>query len=484
MERQVEQSPHGSRVLQEQVPGPVAGAARPPHGRLSGLTAAPGPLGTATAPGPFGAIGGPEPLGAAIACLERRWGSAAVRLGDGAAASALAGRARARLGFPLGGPGASASVGSSIMGGTVTAGIPEAAGTLVEGALAPALLPEVPPPDPLAPLDDRVVSTGFPALDAILGPGGLVREAQVTLRGDASSGKTTLALRLVAEAQARGAIAAWLDLAHAFDPLEAVARGVDLAWLLVLRAVDATEGLRLAGALLGGRAVELLVADLPERLPVDRETLLRRLAARARQAGARLITLEPSGLAPPLRGALAESAGIGLDLERRAWIRAGRDVVGQRTEVTVAKNRFGPPGRRVELEIRYTDDGDRARGVARVLDEGPPVLRVDGHRAGPPGSGGARTHGGASPPGTGPASIRRPVSLPEHTIGAVTHAIPPSRLAPSAAPPRADLAPAPGPGRARRQALGAGPGAGLQPGRAAAGHSPGDAPRRGPRPRP
>ena len=239
----------------------------------------------------------------------------------------------------------------------------------VEGALAPVPLAVAEPsPDPLAPADDRVVPTGFPALDAILGPGGLVREAQVSLRGGASSGKTTLALRLVAEAQARGAIVAWLDLARAFDPLEAVARGVDLAWLLVLRAPDATEGLRLAGALLGGCAVEVLVADLPERMPIDREVLLRRLAARARQAGARLVTLEPAGLAPSLRGALAGSGRVGLDLERRTWIRAGRDVVGQRTQVTVAKNRFGPPGRHVELEIRYADEGDRGRGIDRLLD--------------------------------------------------------------------------------------------------------------------
>ncbi len=373
-----------------------------------------------------------EPLAAALARLEARWGSATVRLGDGAAVSALTGRARARRGFPASGPGVSAAeVGVRIA---------------VEGTLAPLPLPAAPLLDPCAPLDDRVVPTGFPALDVVLGPGGLVRDAQVTLRGDRSSGKTTLALRFVAEAQARGAIAAWLDLARAFDPLEAVARGVDLAWLLVLRAADAAEGFRLAGALLGGRAVEVLVADLPEQMPRDREVLLRRLTARARQVGARLVTLEPVDLAPPLQSALAESAGVGLDLERRAWIRIGRDVVGQHTQVTVTKNRFGPPGRRVELEIRYADEGDRGRGVERLLDlfahAPPPPLRP----APPfPRSTQARStqplQQSASPPRS---SVFAPSEL---TIATATHAPPLSRLAPPAAPTRADLAPAPRPGR-------------------------------------
>ena len=75
---------------------------------------------------------------------------------------------------------------------------------------------------------DRVIGTGFAALDAIIGPGGMPRDAAVALCGEPSSGQTTLALRLVAEAQAGGAIAAWVDLARSLDPVEAVARGVRL----------------------------------------------------------------------------------------------------------------------------------------------------------------------------------------------------------------------------------------------------------------
>jgi len=105
-----------------------------------------------------------------------------------------------------------------------------AAAPRVVGALATAPLPEeqeAPAAEPRTGVE-RIVRTGFPALDAILGPGGLPRSASVALRGDASSGKTTLALRLAAEAQADGAIVAWLDLARALDPVEAVARGVRL----------------------------------------------------------------------------------------------------------------------------------------------------------------------------------------------------------------------------------------------------------------
>src|SRR5690606_31317527 len=94
--------------------------------------------------------------------------------------------------------------------------------------------------------------------------GGLPRTATVALRGDCSSGKTTLALRLAAEAQATGSIVAWLDLARAFDPVEAVARGVCLEWLVVLTPVDLAEALALAGALLSARTVDVLVVDLPE----------------------------------------------------------------------------------------------------------------------------------------------------------------------------------------------------------------------------
>src|SRR6476646_1869407 len=157
---------------------------------------------------------------AAVASLQARWGAAAPRITDGALALAA------------------------------------------EPALA--ALPDVGPrneprPDP----DDRVIRTGFAALDAILGPGGLPRSASVAIRGDGSSGRTTLVLRLAAEAQAQGSIVAWLDLSRSFDQVEVVTRGVRLEWLVVITPETLDEGLAIGGSLLGGRAVDLLVLDLP-----------------------------------------------------------------------------------------------------------------------------------------------------------------------------------------------------------------------------
>jgi recombination protein RecA len=278
-----------------------------------------------------------EPLQSALATLQTRWGSAAVRLGDGR---------------PV---GASAAAGSAT--------------PAVHGALALSLLPEADAPGSVAP-EAGVISTGFPSLDAILGPSGLPVEASAVIRGGPSSGKTTLALRCIAEAQAGGDIVAYLDLARAFDPVEAVGRGVDLRWLLIVRPADPPEGFALAGSLLSGRCVGLLVVDLPARLPARMEEQLRRLTAHARRVGARLIVLEPVSVDAALQAALARSTGLRLELERRAWLRLGRDVVGQRTTVAVAKNRYGPPGRSVDLDIHYLADGERSVAAHRLVSDG------------------------------------------------------------------------------------------------------------------
>src|SRR5262245_5107254 len=133
-----------------------------------------------------------------------------------------------------------------------------AAAPVVVGALAlapaPVLVPLDEPADGVRPSydprpDDRVIHTGFAALDAILGPGGLPKSASVAIRGDGSSGRTTLGLRVAAEAQAAGSVVAWLDLSRSFDPVEAVARGIDLEWLVVITPASLDEGLSIAGSL-------------------------------------------------------------------------------------------------------------------------------------------------------------------------------------------------------------------------------------------
>ncbi|HEY6570947.1 MAG TPA: hypothetical protein VIZ22_11670 [Candidatus Limnocylindrales bacterium] len=322
----------------------------------------------------------------ALATLQARWGAAAPRRG-GELGLAVEG-ALALAPLPLDDPANADRPGL----------IP----------LAPVVAPR--PAQPAADADGRVVPTGFAALDAILGMGGLPRSATIALRGDASSGKTTLALRLAAEAQATGSIVAWLDLARAFDPVEAVARGIRPEWLVVLTPVDLEEALALSAALLAARTVDLLVVDLPDgRDPAvsgvrvgDR---LGRLAALARRAGTLLVVVEPNALGRGLAAAVEEASGLRLELERTGWIRLGRDVVGQRSAVTVARNHHGPPGRRADLEILYAEGGARDACLERSGLLGPPSTSFD--LKGPPPS--ADTHATPAPALAPPAAPARPV---------------------------------------------------------------------------
>jgi len=336
---------------------------------------------------------------------------------------------------------------------------------------------------------DRVIGTGFAALDAILGPGGVPRDSAVALCGQPSSGRTTLALRLVAEAQAGGAIAAWVDLARSLDPVEAVARGVRLEWLVVLQPGSPDEGIAMAGSLLAGRSVDVLVIDLPDEArnvarsdlpapprPVGRTghppkrspslaSRLERLAALARRAGVLLIVLEPPGLGREMTAAVAASTALRLELARRSWIRLGRDVVGQRTEVVVGRNRFGPTGRRAELRILYAEGGGRdaclGRDALLADSRGAPIVPVrvpDARRI----AASATTHA--------------PINLPTRIHDRATS---PPPLDPPAAPPRPGslhLVPdrTGGPGR---PALDDGQRPRREPGRGRARRAPGDAAR-------
>ena len=218
---------------------------------------------------------------------------------------------------------------------------------------------------------ERATSSGFPALDSILGLGGLPCSATTALHGEGTSGKTTLALRAVAQAQAVGGIVAYLDLARSLDPVEAVARGVQLEWLVVLAPDTLAEALSMAAMLLQDRTVDLLLLDLPGRMtgsgpsPAILADRFDRLTALARRAGVQLLVLEPPNLPAALSGVLTQVSALRLELSRRAWIRLGRDVVGQRTEVRVARDRFGPPGRAAELQILYAEGGLHDACLAR-----------------------------------------------------------------------------------------------------------------------
>ena len=364
----------------------------------------------------------PADVTAAVASLQARWGAAAPRITDGALALA---------------PATAPSLAS----------VPN----------------QAPIPTPAPTSGDRVIHTGFAALDAILGPGGLPRSASVAIRGDGSSGRTTLVHRLAAEAQMQGSIVAWLDLSRSFDPVEAVARGIRLDWLVVITPETLDEGLAISGMLLAGRSTDMLVLDLPGgRLaasdkPARIADRLGRLAALARRSATLLVVLEPPGLAGGLASAVAESTGIRLELARRSWIRLGRDIVGQRTEALVARNRYGPPGKRATLRILYAEGGERDACLGR--DD---LLRDDPDEP-------AKTH-----------EEKKAPAIDERTHRDATSPSPPTPP-----PPRtrsgANLRAVPDrPARPGRPAVGSGPGHRREPGRPGAGRPPRDAARERP----
>jgi RecA/RadA recombinase len=233
----------------------------------------------------------------------------------------------------------------------------------VVGALAIDPLPD-PDPGPITGLEPSF-RTGFAALDAVLGPAGVPRSGSMVLAGTGSAGVTTLALRLVAEAQAAGAIVGWVDGVRGFDPLEAAARGVRMDWLAVLVPSSLDEALAMTGDLLAARTVDVAVLDLPVRRGRRAAVTARidRLTAIARRAGALVVVIEPDPGSVTggdgTGGTIVEGAHLRLELHRRGWIRRGREVVGIETDALIARNRRGPPGRRAGLRILYAEGGDR-----------------------------------------------------------------------------------------------------------------------------
>jgi hypothetical protein len=270
-----------------------------------------------------------------------------------------------------------------------------------------------------------------------------------------------------------------------------VARGVQLDWLVVLTPGSLEEALAMAAMLLQDRTVDLLLLDLQSRA-LDGSRLsaanlaerFGRLAALARRAGVQLIVLEPPSLPSTLASALTQVAALRLELSRRAWIRLGRDVVGQRTEVRVARDRFGPPGRAAELRILYAEGGLRDACLTRAE-----LLRESAPGAARPGiavrSGVAPLSGLAPPGGYRPSaqSAARPAPpLPLSIIPVFHDATSPSPLAPPAHPPgpqQGFRAIRGGADRSGRPAVDGRPGPGREPLGAGAGRPARDAARGG-----
>ncbi|MBZ0299156.1 MAG: DNA recombination/repair protein RecA [Anaerolineae bacterium] len=187
------------------------------------------------------------------------------------------------------------------------------------------------------------IPTGFPALDHVLACGGIPRGRLTILTGAPTSGTTSLAYRLVAQAQHRGQIAVYLDLPYSFDPLSAQRCGVKIGSLLLVRPSDRLQALALLR--------DLTVEDIPLLAVWDglliKSALPDLRALRAVLPRSRMTVL--LRLPPTLAATVA--ADVHLHLVRQAWLYERRDVRGCQSSVTIQKDIGQPSGASVEIEI-------------------------------------------------------------------------------------------------------------------------------------
>jgi recombination protein RecA len=218
-----------------------------------------------------------------------------------------------------------------------------------------------------------VIPTGFPALDLVLGTGGLPRGKICELVGPATSGKTTLALKFLAQAQAGGGQVVYIDQALYFDPDYAYRCGLDLSRLLVGTTHDLQEALAMTEALARSGGPAAMVFDALEFLWTDAAAAallaatLNRLPGFLARTGLALLVLHESppddapGGGSPALSALAHAASIRLHVARERWLRRHDDVRGYEARVEVLKNRLGPAGRSAHIEIEFN-------GTVRGID--------------------------------------------------------------------------------------------------------------------
>jgi recombination protein RecA len=214
------------------------------------------------------------------------------------------------------------------------------------------------------------IPTGFPTLDRALGIGGLPKGKVCELVGPATSGKTTLALKFLAQACRHGPTrneqVAYVDQALYFDPDYAHRCGLDLSRLLVGTSHDLREALAMTEALIHSGGHAAVVFDALDFLWTDPEAAsllaatLNRLPAALSRSGTTLLVLHessragasPTGTSPAL-SALAHYAAVRLQVVREEWIHRQSDIRGYKARVEVLKNRWGPTGRTVTLSIEF-----------------------------------------------------------------------------------------------------------------------------------
>jgi len=217
---------------------------------------------------------------------------------------------------------------------------------LVKGRTAAPAVPHIP--------------TGFSRLDRALGIGGLPQGKMCELVGPATSGKTTLALKFLAQAQAGGGQVGYIDQALYFDPDYAHRCHLDLSRLLVGTTHDLHEALAMTEALARSGGLAALVFDALDFFWTDPgatpflDATLNRLPPYLARSGLTLLVLHESpDRGSPALSALAHHAAVRLKVTREDWLRRHDDIRGYKARVEILKNRLGPAGRAVSLSIKF-----------------------------------------------------------------------------------------------------------------------------------